>query len=385
MLNGDLPDGAAVDRAMFMACRFSHKFTAAPASGPIGAAVLAATVWAAGCDEPIREPGLDGSPEVEDLELADTDHDGGAADVVRDEGLEEPPSGDGVSDTPDGGEDLEIAEETDLPDTSPEVGTDGPDGAPDVVGDTGGGCTGAEECGAPYLCIAERCRLVLAGSTWAEEDFRFIEPEELSGVFDFLKSFTFGVKFLALDVGEGSDVLSAVYSSADIVDPESDPIEVRLQTVGRGEMTFRSTDLGDREVADRTWVSDPITYLLRTSARIEFPGMLPVDADFGLDAERMVFRVLLDPLDDSTADARAEGFVTRSEAESRTLGGRDDFPGMAELFCEDPSYDPGLEWNLSDLLDCNRAALDSDVDGDGSLDGYRVVIDANLTRAEIVE
>ena len=121
---------------------------------------------------------------------------------------------------------------------------------------------------------------------------------------------------------------------------------------------------------------------LRASAVVEFPGLEPVSADFGLDALDVSLLLTLFEFEAQSL-VTLSGVVTREEAESRNMLDSDALPGFAGLFCS-IAWDPGEIWNLSDVLDCNEAPMDIDYDRDGTMDAYRVVVDAGFEPALLV-
>ena len=280
----------------------------------------------------------------------------------------------------------QIGDTADEPDVADADVADEPDVEETDTVDAGTDCSDAPDlCEDPYTCVEGVCRLTMDETTWAESDFDIVEPEELTRIFEFLKSFADGVKFMVLDVGPGTVELTATYGAANVVDEEVSPIQVSYQTPGGvGEMVFRPSAPEETPLHGDSWETVPFQYELQASAHVEFPGVEPVDADFGLFAENMVIALTLLVDEPGHASGTLTGLVTREEAEDRTLAGRDQIPGFATLFCSVRGYDPGPQWNLSDILDCNEAEMDADLDDDGTMDSYRVVIDAVFETAIVV-
>lgn len=305
--------------------------------------------------------------------------------------VEEDTAPDVVEDTaPDVAPDV-VEDTADVAETTPDVAdVDAADTTEDVeVVDVGTSCAAEPTiCEAPYTCIDDVCRVSPAESTWAESAFSVEEPEELSRLFDVLKSLTSDVKFLVLDIGPGNAALPVTYGSADLVEGESELPLVQFQ-VGEdtGAAILRAHTPEDDALNGLLWVTDPFLYELRATATVDFGE--PVSASFGLNAEEVVLTMTTNdgsiPEVTSTT-ALLVGTVTREEAEGRYMVSPDEFPAFATLFC-DPTidHDPGDMWHLSDVLDCNGAVMDTDFDEDGTMDAYRVVIEATFEPAILVE
>ncbi|MCB9521633.1 MAG: hypothetical protein H6698_04230 [Myxococcales bacterium] len=256
---------------------------------------------------------------------------------------------------------------------------------PDVAPDTGIACGTPVACEAPYVCIAEVCRLPISETAWAESDFDIVEPEELTRIFAFLKSLTPDVKFAVIELGTGESVVPGVIGTADVVDDTVLPLQVWWQDVAaRDTVVFRPLDGEGGTLGGDSWQTDRFPYSLRARAEVSFPGLDPITAEFGLDALDVALTLTPDTETALSATGTIEGYVTRAETEDRVLAARDGIPGFAGLFCLSPSYDPGADWNLSDVLDCNEAELDVDSDADGILDAYRIRFDARLVAAALV-
>jgi hypothetical protein len=81
-----------------------------------------------------------------------------------------------------------------------------------------------------------------------------------------------------------------------------------------------------------------------------------------------------DDLDGGEGEFR--GVITRREAESRFFDSSA-FEPFRTIICRvHPNLvAPGEKWTLADILDCNAAPLDVDLNDDGILDGYRTIVD----------
>ena len=336
------------------------------------------------CDEPVSVSSDAASTDVTSdsdgslADVADALDDGAAPDTLEDTAAPDTPGDRPEPDsTPDLGPEIEPDTDFDLP----EIDADAID-----TGDRGIDCgEDMEICEDPYVCIDGACQIALGESTWAESDFDITEPEELTRIFELFKAFATDVKFMVLDFGVLSGSVDALYGTADLIDESVSPVQVSWQDLAEthtlGFVPFRDESA---PLAGDSWVSEEFLYELRASATIEFPGLDPIVADFGLDALQVTIQLWLDPLVPDHMSGRLTGLVTRVETESRDLGTREAFDGFDALFCDVAGYDPGPEWQLSDVLDCNEAVLDADADGDGTLDAYRVVIDAQFEVADLL-
>lgn len=346
--------------------------------------VLIAALSLMACDEAVPGQNDTGSTDVSEDTTADV-----AVDVAEDLQDADPDAEPDAE--PDVEPDVEIDAEPDVEpdavvDAEPDVEFDAEPDAdvePEVVEDTGLDCGDDPDiCEAPYVCIDGACQIDVSESTWSESDFDITEPEELTRIFEIFKSFATNVKFMVIDFGELSGSVGALYGVADIIDETVSPVEVSWQALAEpGEISFVPARDDDSPLEGDSWISGVFLYELRAAATIEFPGFDEISANFGLDAEQVTLQMWFNPLDLDRGTARLTGIVTREEAENRDLASRDEFDGFDALFCETAGYDPGLDWQLADILDCNGAIMDADVDDDGTLDGYRVVIDAEFSPA----
>jgi glutamine synthetase len=76
---------------------------------------------------------------------------------------------------------------------------------------------------------------------------------------------------------------------------------------------------------------------------------------------------------------------SRAETESRILGADASFEPLRAILCSQPTFEsPSGEWRLADILDCNNTPLNADIDGDGTLDGYNLLVEVRLRPATIV-
>lgn len=335
-------------------------------------ALLALLVFAAcGSDSLPAAEGIAPDAEVADA-TADAASDAEGSDAA-DDAAEVAEGSDTTADAATDGSDDIATDTADPPDTLPPV-------------DAGTDCSGGTACESPYLCIEGVCRFPIANLTFAEERFALVEPAQLSRLFNLLRTFAPDVAFFVLQTGP--DNLSpqpAAYGVADIRNEAVLPVEVAWQTPAALEsLSFHPVPEPAAPLAGWQWDSDPFTYRLNATATLTLPGRPPEPYTFGFNALQVVasFRPF-GP--DGPPTVVLRGLVSRAETESRLLGSDASFSPLRSLFCSQSSYEsPSPNWQLSDILDCNNAPLNADIDGDGILDGYNLTVEATLRPAVIV-
>lgn len=375
------------------------RFLSSPTTALLPSLVAALALIA--CGDDTTAPGADVSDDTSE----------GTGDVTTDTG--EPDTADtAVPDTsddvaePDAGadtaepEDTNIEDTVDVSDTADAVedtadvadATDG-SAAADVVTDTGPvipplvDCTpGGDECELPYSCIDGACRLPIVGRSMCEDlnDFEIAQPEELTDVFFLLKSLAVDNRFLLLNPLAGADPtrVETEYGAADVEDATEAPIAVSWQTFVRDRLFFNP---GPDD--PRSWISEEYFYDLNAVVTFTFPGFGTQTAALGFETEQVTLSMILDE-SGLTADGVLEGYMRRSEAESRVMITAEEagntFP---TLLCSNTAYRPddGI-WHLSDLLDCNGAPLDHDLDTEDEVefDSYFVRMEVGFVTASIV-
>lgn len=339
----------------------------------------------------------------------------GTGDAVEDTG--EPDTADTAE--PDAAADTAVdvaepdaeADTTEPEDTTPDDTVDAPDvddveedvvdaadasdgsAAVDVETDTGPvipplvDCTpGGDECELPYSCIDGTCRLPIVGRSMCEDlnDFEIAQPEELTDVFFLLKSLAVDNRFLLLNPLAGSDPtrVETEYGAADVEDASEAPIAVSWQSFIRDRLFFTP---GPDD--PRSWISEEYFYDLNAVVTFTFPGFGTQTASLGFETEQVTLSMVLDE-SGLTADGVLEGYMRRSEAESRIMISAEEagntFP---TLLCSNTAYRPedGV-WHLSDLLDCNGARPDHDLDpaDEVEFDSYFVRMEVGFVTASIV-
>ena len=271
--------------------------------------------------------------------------------------------------------------ESDTADVEPDVPT-----TPPLVD-----CTSDPDlCDLPYSCIAGSCRLPLERRNVVEDadDFTVTEPEELTNIFNLLKSLAFGARFLLIAPADGDDnaAVTAEYGAADVIDESEEPITVAWQFFARNEIIFRPDETGEGASDPRAWISDEFLYDLTANVIIDLGIGDPIAASIGFNAEQVRFRIVLDE-SGLGGDGSVIGYLTRVEAEARPITDVDTFAAFRGLLCTNPAFPNPADgvWHLSDILDCNDAPIDHDLDGDGTNDSYFLRIDVGFIAASIVE
>jgi hypothetical protein len=327
--------------------------------------------------------------------------DGGTEDTVGD-ALPDAPDlgGDTTADVAaDAGQDLGPDSQTDAQGDAPGDANDEPDvGANDAAPDApevsvpdirlgevdqGTACDDHDDCEDPYACVDGVCTLDIALQSYVEQTYRVTQPEELVHVFDFVKSFASDVAFLALEVSdEGDPARRPVrYGSADRLRlPDTLETVYRWQSPERDRLLFTPAR-GESGLDGNSWESNVFQWNL--NAHVVLPD-LRVDTTFGFVAEQtQVFLTFSDDL--QTAEGEFRGIVTRAEAEARIFGDTEFEPFRTFICRVTPDLLPlGDDWSLADVLDCNAAPLDVDLNGDGILDGYNALIEMLVAPAEIL-
>lgn len=306
--------------------------------------------------------------------VADTES---AADTAVDEGSAE--------DTSDGTATDATADEGSAEDTSEVADTVEPvDTAPPA--DAGTDCSTGIACESPYACIDGLCRFPIGNLTFADDRFTLAEPAQLSRLFNLLRTFAPGLAFFVVQTDAASaSPQDAVYGVADIRSEAALPIEVAWQDPAALEpLRFHPVPEPDAPLAGWQWDSDPFTYRLNATATLTLPGRAPEAYSFGFNALQVVaaFRPF-GP--DGPPSMVLRGLVSRAETESRLLGSDASFSPLRSLFCSQSTYEsPSPNWRLADILDCNNTPLNADIDGDGTLDGYNLVVEVSLRPATIL-
>lgn len=200
------------------------------------------------------------------------------------------------------------------------------------------------------------------GNAYAETEYNLERPEALV--------LAYGV--LTAGVGSGTQLFvnhlhvrdggaTVAYGAADVLDgglawqkPPAEPNAFSVGVSSEGERMF---------------VSNPFKYILE--ARV--PNPLSASSVFRvyLESEQTVWSASFSPDYEAITTGALYGVVTRAHAESRPLS-------IGSLECLAVCTDLGACGagisTLAGLLDCNGAQLDADADGDGTNDGYRLIV-----------
>ncbi len=299
----------------------------------------------------------------------------------------EPPdtAGEGSDATPEDGSDATPEDGSGDADTAPpDDGSGDADTAPPA--DAGIDCSSGAACESPYQCIDGLCRFPIGNLTFADDRFTLAEPAQLSRLFNLLRTFAPDLAFFVVVTDAASaSPQGARYGVADIRSEATLPIEVAWQNPTALEpLRFHPVPEPDAPLAGWQWDSEPFTYRLDTTATLTLPGRPPEAYRFGFNALQVVaaFRPF-GP--DGPPSMTLRGLVSRAETESRVLGADASFTPLRALLCSQPTFEsPTGEWRLADILDCNNAPLNADIDGDGTLDGYNLVVEVRLRPAIIV-
>jgi hypothetical protein len=219
------------------------------------------------------------------------------------------------------------------------------------------------------------CTLDPSGAHLRRAVYEIREPEEVSHVFSFIKTFAANVAFFVLDVSidEGDPWRRpARYGTADrLVRPDTLEVVYRWQFPEEDRLIlvpFR----GEGGLFGDAWESNVFQWNLRAHIVLED---LRVDEIIGFVGEQtQVYIEFSDSMRRGQGEFR--GIITRREAESRELGSAA-FEPFRTIICDvHPNLvPPGEDWTLADILDCNAAPMDIDLNGDGVLDGYRTIVD----------
>jgi hypothetical protein len=330
------------------------------------------------------------TPDTDDADAASSDTE--SVDTAED--TAQPETGDDATIDADPADASDVVDADDVADTSAAdvLDTDSEDVESDVpttppLVD----CTSDPDlCDLPYSCIAGSCRIPLERRNVVEdaEDFSVTEPEELTNIFNLLKSLAFGARFLLIAPADGDDnaTVTAEYGAANVIDESAEPVTVEWQFFFRNAITFRPDDISDGPADPRAWISDEFLYDLTANVTIDLGIGEPIAASIGFNAEQVRFRIVLDE-SGLGGDGTVIGYLTRTEAEARPINDVDTFAAFRALLCTNPSFpDPadGI-WHLSDILDCNDTPIDHDLDGDGTNDSYFLRIDVGFIAASIVD
>ena len=318
-----------------------------------------------------------GEPDVGQVDARSIN--GTDADVVD----EDPIADDIVVDTDDvlaGDTDEEVTDIVEEEDTvvADYTVADGPE-------DSGTDCSDEPDiCVAPYTCVQGVCTLDIAGLSFVEQSYQITQPPELAHVFDFVKTFAADVAFLMMDISDEGEYWRRPtrYGSGDrIVLPDTLDVVYAWQFPVQDRFILTPVR-GDNGLTGHVFESNVFQWNLKAHVVLE---ELRVDVTFGFVAE--LSQVHIEFNDDlSVGTGEFRGIITRREAENRYIGDTEFEPFRAVVCQTHPDLVPlGEDWRLADILDCNSAPMDVDLNDDGILDGYTTIVAMRVEPARILD
>lgn len=202
----------------------------------------------------------------------------------------------------------------------------------------------------------------LLGRAYAETSFRVQSPASLARAFDAL-AITAGETRLFVNVfTQGEAGVMVRYGAADADGVGS----VRFQ-----DPAFqRDFAIAPSREDPAVLVSDPFTYVLSANTASPLGGAGKYR--LGLTAMEAVWSARPDASLQTLSEGRLRGVITRTEAETRKLS----LGALCPLVCgltSSACAGQGVT-HLAGLFDCTDTKPDTDLDGDGVADGYRLVI-----------
>lgn len=313
-------------------------------------------------------------------------------------------------DTTDGADAEDAAEDTNAPlpdvpdndvpdgdepdssdDDTPELDTTEPDAGPTVPT-----CAVPTDCADDRVCIQGLCQVPIAGLQVVEDAFVIAEPSEVSHVFNIIKDLAVDVRFMMLDVRTeslASGRVPARYGPVDVLDRSGSPIEVSWQDLPvNPSILFEPQRDEDGGGDGRTWITLPFDLNLLAIVAFDFAGFGSFSGEIGFEALDVTLEISLADDDATTTTLVMRGNFTREEASSRFMATYEDFRPLIPLLCRSnrnyvPETPPGqiAVMRLSDVLDCNGADMDVDIDGDGENDAYYTEIRATMVPALLID
>ena len=260
--------------------------------------------------------------------------------------------------TPDATPDPEDVPEPE-PDASPE-----PDAAEDVVDEEifeGAACVAQDDCPENYACLDEVCVLNPAGTSFVEYNYVLEEPSELTNAISVLKGFFGDVGFFMIDFSDldESNHSEMFYGGGDRileVDEGPDVWAWQLPDELPSVVVYPLIEEND-PLNGRRWRSDPFDYQL-----VALFGDEPRRFRLGFEAAQTVLTMEFTEDMSEIISGRLEGYITREEAENRSVDFSDNCilaRGLCPIF--DCANDPPME-NLGAVFDCLEIPLNADID-----------------------
>jgi hypothetical protein len=200
------------------------------------------------------------------------------------------------------------------------------------------------------------------GNAYAETEYILERPQALVDAYTVLTSGVGNTTRLFVNhLGIGDAGASVMYGAADVIDGG-----LVWQKPPAQPNTF---PIGVSPTGERMFVSNPFKYILE--ARVPNPLNAASVFRVHLESEQTVWSATFSADYENITTGALYGIVTRAEAESRPLS-----IGAFECLavCTDLGACTSGINNLAGLLDCNGAKPDADANGDGTNDGYRLIV-----------
>ena len=246
-------------------------------------------------------------------------------------------------------------------------------------------CAMVEDCPDNYACLDNICTLSPHELSFVETNYILESPAALSGVVSLIKGFLTGTGFfmtLFSPIDEAG-VITVTYGGGDRVmsNPEGfDTYAWQFPPDTLPTFTIERFQSLDDPMQDDTWESEVFDY--RLAAVFEFNG---IRSTLGFEAKNAIMKATFNEDLTEIINGSLAGYITREEAESRFLNLDDPDCFFTIGLC--PTFDCGVDeplQTIADVLDCNDAELDSDIDPEiEGNDAYRAVIAFESKRVEI--
>jgi hypothetical protein len=198
------------------------------------------------------------------------------------------------------------------------------------------------------------------GNAYADTEYNLERPEALVTAYGILTSGTGdSTRLFVNQLRAGDAGAEVLYGAADVLD---------------GGLVWQkpppnSFPLGVSATGERMFASPPFKYVLE--ARVPNPINPASIFRIYLESEQTVWSATFSADYQNITTGALYGVVTRAEAERRPLS-----IGSLECLavCNDLGACGAGISSLAGLLDCNGAQLDADANGDGTNDGYRLIV-----------
>jgi hypothetical protein len=217
-----------------------------------------------------------------------------------------------------------------------------------------------DACGPDYRCVDQVCTLWPQGRVYAEVNYVLLQPSALTNVISVIKGLFNQTGFFMTDMREADgDQIVVYYGGADRVEHNDDAPDLYAWQLPERLPTFRVHRLEDPEAPQQghTWQSDVFLYEL-----VALFGDGEPRQGLGFEAADTVVTMTFNEELTQITSGSIQGYLTREEAEDRTLGIAEDCL-LSRALC--PSFDCDTDepiLTVANLLDCNEVELDSDID-----------------------